>query len=293
MARVAVLLGLLLCAACGGGADAHALAEELRLLRHDLQQRPAAHEVEKALRPLQDAWLASERRHAAWGVQQQELLQQVSVALQHLAEQRPSANAELLAARDRVLVLAATLAQTNEPSTPDAWQQVVGEASERLHALLRPSLPRAAQELPTPDASPAFNVWLLMPWLLCAGLTGWLLRARARRQLAPMPATPLVDRAVEEIWQAAESLSVAPPASKPMTKPPLVQFILPISGPDPERSMAKVQAALAQDGRVLRRPAPEIVCVDGSLTVRCWTLPGISQGERTHLEMRLREATRS
>jgi hypothetical protein len=73
-------------------------------------------------------------------------------------------------------------------------------------------------------------------------------------------------------------------------RPLPVQFVLPLQGKSAAAVVAAVQTALANDGRVLRRPAPECLAADGRVAVKCWLLPNLPAAERLHVEQRLRSA---
>lgn len=99
---------------------------------------------------------------------------------------------------------------------------------------------------------------------------------------------------------APPSASVAPAAAAPASagaaavglaaRPTVVQFVLPLHGKPAAAAVAAVQLALASDGRVLRRPAPECLAAEGRVAVKCWLLPNLPAAERLHVEQRLRSA---
>ena len=59
---------------------------------------------------------------------------------------------------------------------------------------------------------------------------------------------------------------------------------------DPQRAPAAVLRVLQHDPRVLRRPEPAVRCSDDTLEVSFRLLPGLSAGEQSHVEQRLRDA---
>ena len=59
---------------------------------------------------------------------------------------------------------------------------------------------------------------------------------------------------------------------------------------DPQRALAAVLRVLQHAPRVLRRPEPAVRCSDDTLEVSFRLLPGLSAGEQSHVEQRLRDA---
>lgn len=177
------------------------------------------------------------------------------------------------------------------------WHRSAGEAAPRLP---RPTTGREPghERADAPSAGVAGDPDVQEIWAAAALLgeaVGRLRDGNGAAAEANGPSTP----ADAEDWVVLDDELLTANAAAPAPPPaPLAEHPRAAPAPttcrlrtaDPQRALAAVLRVLQHDPRVLRRPEPAVRCSDDTLEVSFRLLPGLSAGEQSHVEQRLRDA---